>query len=168
MSIGNFKEGNEGNDSNESRMENSESNREKDMESTEARNEDVDQKIDDHDSKSDKGAEDKEKQKLDDDSSEKQSPWERLKSFFKKEGDERNSETSDAIKEKSTEQTDKEKSFADSLRVGAPSMEQQAENAKKFANRENKKPETSESSSDEARTPGGDAWERRFGRIERE
>lgn len=168
MSIGNFKETSEGSDNNESRMENSEKKGEQKTESTEKRNENVDSKMDEHESKQEKQSEDKENKKDASDDSQKQSPWERMKSFFKKDGGDEKGEKPDSAKEDSAEKTDPVKSFKDRMKEGAPSLEQQAADAKNYDRSENKKSEGGESSSDEARTPGGDAWERRFGKVERE
>ena len=168
MSIGNFKETSEGSDNNESRMENSEKKGEQKTESTEKRNENVDSKMDEHESKQEKQSEDRENKKDASDDSQKQSPWERMKSFFKKDGGNEKGEKNDGAKEETTEKPDQAKSFRDRMKEGAPSLDEQAATAKNFDRNENKKSETSESSSDEARTPGGDAWERRFGKVERE
>lgn len=168
MSIGNFKETSEGSDNNESRMENFEKKSEQKTESTENRNENVDFKMNEHESKQEKRFEDKENEKDVSEDSQKQSPWERIKFFFKKDGSNEKGERNDDTKEETTEKHDQAKSFRDRMREGAPSLDDQAATVKNLNRNENRKSETSESSSDEARTPGGDAWERRFGKVERE
>ena len=136
MSIGNFKETSEGSDNNESRMENSEKKGEQKAESTEKRNENVDSKMDEHESKQEKQSEDKENKKDTSDDSQKQSPWERMKSFFKKDGGNEKGEKNDGAKEESSEKSDPAKSFRDKMKEGAPSLEQQAADAKKMEGRD--------------------------------
>ena len=135
MSIGNFKETNEGNDNNESRMENSETKGEQKAESTEKRNENVDSKMDEHESKQEKQSENKENKKDASEDSQKQGFFDKLKALLKKDGGDSNGEKNDGAKADS-EKADQTKSFKDKLKEGAPSLEQQAADAKKMEGRD--------------------------------
>lgn len=116
MSIGNFKETSEGNDNNESRMENSEKKSEQKAESTEKRNENVDSKMDEHESKQEKQSEDKENKKDASDDSQKQKPWEKFTAFFKKDGGENKNAKEDVDKEVPSER-DRVRSFKEQYKV---------------------------------------------------
>ncbi len=159
MSIGNFSESREGSDNNESRMENSEKKNEQKTESSEQRNENVDSKMDEHESKQEKQSDNKESKKDSSEESEKQGVWDKLKSFFKKDGGEDRGEKSDDGKEDSADKSDPVKSFKDRMKEGAPSMEQQAADAKKMEGRDEYLRDREMSDRANEQNPNRKSWE---------
>lgn len=209
MAIGNFKETNESNEVNEVRenTDNTEKPRNQILEKPESYEDDFDNKLDNNE----RTNEDM-KERMDngnESSGEKTSLFDKMRNLFsKKENGEESND--DGIKESDENDSNKRSSFLDDLKKDAPSMMEQAENAKELPGREDyldarEKSEQAkrdypdlkdweltpeqlsevrqgqvdvadrasdggdeqmESTVDEGRTPGGDAWERRFGNVE--
>lgn len=211
MSIGSFKETNESNEVNETRenIDNTEKPRNQILEIPESYDDDFDSKLDSNDRKN---ASPKEGHEQGDESGgEKTSLFDKMRNLFSKKENGEESEPTDNGENKSEENdNDRSSSFLEDLRKDAPSLAEQAENAKELPGREDYlearekseqakrdypdlkdwelspeqlsevrqgqseladgatdiENEKKESTSDEGRTPGGDAWERRFGNIE--
>lgn len=209
MAIGNFKETNESNEVNEVRenTDNTEKPRNQILEKPESYDDDFDSKLDNNERTNEDT-----KERMDngnESSGEKTSLFDKMRNLFSKK--ENGEESNDGgIKESDENDSNKRSSFLDDLRKDAPSMMEQAENAKELPGREDyldarEKSEQAkrdypdlkdweltpeqlsevrqgqvdvadrasdggdeqmESTVDEGRTPGGDAWERRFGNVE--
>ncbi len=158
MSIGIFKETNEASEVREN-IDNTEKPRNQILETPESYDDDFDSKLDnwEREDEAKKG----ENVESNESVVEKMSFLEKMRSLFvKKESsegdDDKNIEAGNSSSERAK--------FLDYLRKDAPSLEEQAENAKELSEKLDQKKENQ----DEGRTPGDDAWERRFGRIEEE
>lgn len=225
MAIGNFRESNESYEVNETKenTDNTEKPRNQILETPKSYDDDFDNRMDSRERKNESGRESKDSvyEPERGGGEGKASLLDKMRNLFSKRENNDSNEGNEGEKNKETsakESADNGSSFRDKLRESAPSMEEQAEQAKEFSGREEyledrekkeqarqdhpdlkswelspeqladakrgqnnmenseKREENSDNSEEsnmdnnesEGRTPGGDAWERRFGRTEGE